>query len=233
MRLAVVQHLFRVTPEQDLDALSGAVERAAAAGADAVLVPGIHALRDGPLADGSWRRIEDAAPGKPVFAVGDDSRAADPSSPAEIALLGHTVFLRGDACVDPEVHAGLASHAVDTLVLAPGSESELQAEAVLELGLALSTSLAPLVLIVEPDGAALGEAGHGGSAIMQLGDVRAEALAGDDLLLADLEFVAGPPSPRDALPEIPPVLAQRLHAHRARSSCDAPGHAAGSHAAAW
>jgi len=233
MRIAVVQHLFRATPEQDLDALSESVARAVEAGADAILLPGVHVLRDGPLAGESWRRIEDAAPGTPVFAVTDDSGAAGPSSSGEIALLGKTLFLRGDACVDPDVHAGIASRSPDTIVLAPGSESELQAEAVLELGLALSTSLAPLVIIVEPDGAARGEAGHGGSAIVQLGEVRAEALAGDDLLLADLEFVPGPPSPRDALPEVPTVLAQRLHAHRARPSCQMPGHAAGSHATAW
>jgi hypothetical protein len=110
----------------------------------------------------------------------------------------------------------VAESGADILLLAPGSESELQAEAVLELAIGLSTSVASLVAVVEADGAELGVAGHGGSALVYLGEVLAEAMAGDDVLVADVVTPIGAPEPRSPLPQIPPLLAGRLAAHEGR-----------------
>jgi hypothetical protein len=99
-------------------------------------------------------------------------------------------------------------------VFLPRSENELQAEAILELALALSDSLAGLVIVVEPDGAEPGDPGHGGSAIIMFGKMVAEAMSGDDILYADIELPVGPPEPREPLPQMPPILQQRLAHHQ-------------------
>ena len=41
-----------------------------------------------------------------------------------------------------------------------------------------------------------------------------EAMSGDDLLLVDIVLPIAPPEPRDLIPAVPPVLAQRVGAHR-------------------
>ncbi len=99
-------------------------------------------------------------------------------------------------------------------VLLPRSESDLQAEAVLELAIALSDSLAGLVIVVDTDGSEPGHPGHGGSAIIMFGKVVAEAMSGDDILFADVELPVGRPEPREPLPEMPTILQQRLAHHQ-------------------
>lgn len=216
MKFAVVQHALRPAPAQDLEALVLAVVRAAAMGAAVVFLPDLPAIYEGPLADELVRRIAAEAPSVEIVTA---QRAED--APAHLtttatALLGSGIVLVGDDAIDLDVLRSSAAERPGVLLLAPGAESELQSQAVTELAIALSTSLASLVLVAETDGAELGEAGHGGSAIVHLGQVLAEATAGDDLLLADVVTPLGPPEAPEAMPEIPPVLLQRLAAHRGR-----------------
>jgi predicted amidohydrolase len=214
VRIAVVQHVVRPAPAQDLEALVAATIRAAAGGASWVVLPMVPALDEGPLHEELWCRLESDAPGVGVLVASADGDASvgegDETAP------GLTVTLAGDDCYSPASLAAAHAHGPGVLVLAPGTESELQAEATLELALALSTSVASVVIVVETDGAEPGEPGHGGSAIIHLGEVLAEALPGDEILYADVEAPVGPPEAPGPLPEIPPLLAQRVAAHQGR-----------------
>ena len=99
-------------------------------------------------------------------------------------------------------------------VLCPHSENDMQAEAVLELALGLSSSLAGLIIVIDSAGAEPGEPGHGGSAIVQLGEVVAEAMGdGDQTLVFEVELPIVQPEPRELLPEIPTILSGRLAQH--------------------
>lgn len=217
MKIAVVQHALRAAPAQDLEALVLALARSASLGADLVVMPDVAAVHDGPLGDELFRRAEEVAPGVTVWPAhryaSDDEHGPLLLTPD---VAGMAYALLGDDAIDPDVLAGCAAHHPGLLVLAPGAESELQAQAVLELAVALSTSLASVVLVVEADGAGPGEPGHGGSAIVHLGEVLAEAAAGDDLLAAEVVTPLGPPEAPTAFPGVPPVLTQRIAAHRGR-----------------
>lgn len=211
MKIAVVQHSLRPAPAQDLEVLVIATARAAAAGAELVILPDVAALSEGPLGDDLYRRIEDGAPGLDFIVA----HSGDSAAPAHhLEGLGTVVLLAGDACIDADVLRSASAEAPGLVVLAPGSESELQAEAILEHAIALSTSLASAIVVVETDGAQVGEPGHGGSAIVHLGQVLAEAGAGDDILLADLAVPLGPPEAHEALPAVSPLLQQRVAVHR-------------------
>ncbi|TDB38717.1 MAG: hypothetical protein D9V44_03240 [Actinobacteria bacterium] len=141
----------------------------------------------------------------PVDAVGSTN---------DLDVLGRVVTLSGDAAIDPEELGKLSVLPPDVLVLTPGAESDIQAEAVLELALALSFSVAGLVIVSERSGAEPGIPGHGGSAIVLLGEVLAEAMADDDILYAEIPVPIPPPGPRALLPAVPPILLQRLAHHR-------------------
>lgn len=217
MKIAVVQHQLRPAPAQDLEALVIAVTRAASLGAEIVVLPDIAAVHDGPLGDDLFRRTEEGAPGVlvwPAHRYASDAQDAPLTGPAD--SVGAAYALVGDDAIDPDVLARCGAYRPGLLVLAPGAESELQAQAVLELAVALSTSLASVVVVVEADGAEVGEPGHGGSAIIHLGEVLAEATGGDDLLIAELAAPLGPPEAPTALPEVPPLLVQRIAAHQGR-----------------
>ena len=131
-----------------------------------------------------------------------------------LAALGEVAVLRGDDALDPDTHRELASRLPAAIVLMPGAESDLQAEGVLELALGLSESVAGLVVVAEDDGAEPGDSGHGGSAIVLLGEVLAEALGGADVIVAEVPLPVPQPAPREPLPEVPPILLQRLAHHR-------------------
>lgn len=220
MRLAVIQHQSRPTPAQDLEALAMATGQAVERAAEVVILPAVSAVHEGPLSDELYCRLEGVAAGVAVITAQPESgeRPDGHASPnvREVAGLGRCVLLWGDACIDPEVLAAAAAAGPGMAVLAPGAESELQSQAVLELAVMLSTSLASVVVIAETDGAEMGEPGHGGSAVIHLGQVLAEAMAGDDMLIVDVPAPLGPPEAPAALPGVPPVLAQRLAAHRGR-----------------
>lgn len=217
MKIAVVQHALRPTPAQDLEALVLAAARAGAQDADVVLLPHVSALHEGPLADELLRRIAVVAPEVDVIAAAYRGTDAPGRTAGQaVSLLGSLIVLAGDDAIDPDVLRRCAADKPGVLLLAPGAESDLQAQAVLELAIALSTSLASLVVIAETHGAELGEPGHGGSAIVHLGQVLAEAVGDDDVLFAEVVPPFGPPEAPAAIPEAPPVLLQRLAAHRGR-----------------
>jgi hypothetical protein len=129
-------------------------------------------------------------------------------------MLGSTALVVGDASMDYQEILTLSGKKPKVVILVPLSENALQAEAMLELAIGLSQSLAGLVIIAESAGAKPGEPGHGGSAIVYLGEVVAEAMGEED---ATLEFeVDSPvpqPEPRGLLPQIPTILSQRLANH--------------------
>ncbi len=215
MRIAVVQHALRPAPAQDLESLVAATARAAVGAATWVVLPVVPALDQGPLHEELWCRLEGDVPGVQAHVASvDDARMGADSD--ERGAPGLVVTLTGDDCYSPAWLEAAHAQAPGVLVLAPGAESELQVEATLELALTLSTSVASVVIVVETDGAEPGEPGHGGSAIIHLGEVLAEALPGDDVLYADLEAPVGPPEAPGTLPEVPPLLAQRVAAHHGR-----------------
>ncbi|TPW09022.1 MAG: hypothetical protein FD127_4274, partial [Acidimicrobiaceae bacterium] len=111
-------------------------------------------------------------------------------------------------------HRRVAEDPPDVLVLAPASESDLQAEAAIEVAIGLSISVAGLVIVLDSSGAEPGTPGHGGSAIVLLGEVAAEALLEDDALIAQIPVPVPQPKPRAPLPAVPPLLLQRLAHHR-------------------
>lgn len=208
MKIAVVQHTLRPAPAHDVEALVASASRAESAGAELVIVPRVAAVCDGPLADELLRRLESDV-GIGVFVCGADMDLTHAGVTRVVALVG-------DECMDSVSLQERAASEPDILVLAPGSESELQAEAMLELAIGLSTAVAPLVIVAEPDGAEPGEPGHGGSVIVHLGEVLAEALAGDGLLMADVMTPIGRLGLEGQLPPIPPLLAGRIAAHHGR-----------------
>lgn len=216
MRLAVVQHQLRPAPAQDLEALAFATTSAVGRGAQVVVLPVVPAVHEGPLSDELYCRLDDGAGAAAILTAQPDREAEASFTLREVDGLGRCVLLWGDACMDPEVLAAAAASTPGLALLSPGAESELQAQAVLELAVALSTSLASVIVVAEPDGAAIGEPGHGGTAIVHLGEVLAEAMSGDGLIVADVPAPLGSPEAPAALPEIPPVLLQRLAAHRGR-----------------
>ena len=223
MRIAVVQHRLRGNARDDAAALAESAARAAARGAELVVLPevfSLHAENEG--ARGKLREL--LAPlaacclGSHVGPVRPDAAfvvelPADAGLPADI---GKVALLDGDACIDVSELAAAAGEMPSLAVLTPRSENDLQAEAVLELAIALSDSLAGLVVVADCVGAEQGEPGHGGSAIILLGEVLAEALGDDDILSADVPLPIPQPEPREPLPTIPPLLLQRLAFHQRR-----------------
>jgi predicted amidohydrolase len=214
VRIAVLQHAFRADPAADADALVVAAASAAALGAEVIVLPEVPSVHTGSELDAWWQRVALAVPDARVLVphVGRDNGSA--AFEAELDPLGRVAMLSGDAAIDPEVLRQTADRGADVVVLAPRSESDLQAEAVLECAMDLSLSVVSLVLVVEPDGAETGVPGHGGSAIVYLGEAMAEAASGDDTLIYDIELPLTPPEPRGPLPAVAPILAQRLAAHR-------------------
>lgn len=187
MRVAVVQHGLRITPADDVSALAAASERAVAAGAEWVVLPSLPSA---------------SPPLEPFLA------ACTPP-----AGLGAVLELQGDECCDPEVLAAARLTSPDVTVLRPLSENDLQSEAFLEVAIALSDSLSGVVIVVECAGAEPGDPGHGGSAVVVLGEVVSEALVEDDLIFADLALPVVRPEPLEPLPTIPLLLRQRAAFH--------------------
>lgn len=216
MRIAVVQHALRSEAEADADALVSAATDAAGMGADVVVLPEVRSVHADVLLESWWQRIAVAVADTTVLVphVGPDTHSV--AFEAELEPLGRVALLTGDAAIDADVLAQTVQRCADAIILSPRSESDIQAEAVLELAIGLSLSAASLVLVVDVDGAPSGEAGHGGSAIVHLGEVMAEAGSGDDILVCDIEAPLVAPSPRAPLPIPAPILAQRLATHQGR-----------------
>ena len=218
MRIAVIQHVLRGSNEEDAVALGNAAADVCDMGAEVVIFPTVPVLAD--VSDGDpvprlFEAIGEARPENVVFL--NPSAAPSGLNVASLPLLGSTALLVGDATMDYQEILTASGKKPSVAILVPHSENELQAEAVTELAIGLSQSLAGLVVIAEAAGAEPGAPGHGGSAIIYLGDVVAEAMGEED---ATLEFEVGSPvpqpEPRGLLPEIPTILSQRLASHEGR-----------------
>lgn len=216
MRIGVVQHRLRPTAAEDVRALTESVREAAAGGAEVVVipcVPGIagEAVRDGVMAESRTLELPCGVFAPTCYAPGHGG-VIDSSCCAE--SVGPVVAMCGDTCFDESLWRDAASQGATVAVMSPQSESELQAEAALELALGLSDSLCGLVIVSECVGAEPGEPGHGGSAVIMLGKVLAEALGDDpDVLFADVELPLAAPEPRAPFPELPTILSQRVALH--------------------
>lgn len=212
MRLAAVQHL-RVTGEADgYEPVAGLVATAVAKGARAIVLPavepGVEAemrrALDGVIADSDVSYLLPVI-GAPVRLL---SLGADGSEDA-----GPVAVLVGDDCFKPDSWKAALDASVKVVVMCPLAENDMQAEAALEVAIALSDSLCGLVIVAEHGGAELGEPGHGGSAVVLLGDVIAEAFGDEDVLVADVLVPVPQPEPPEPLPQVPTILAQRLAHH--------------------
>lgn len=215
MQIAVIQHVLRGDDQEDAVALGNAAADATDMGAEVVVFPRVPVLADGSAGDPVGRVFE---------AIGETQNESvayinsavmpDGAHFGDLPILGPTVLMVGDACMDYQEILTASGKKPRVAILAPGSESDLQAEAISELALGLSSSLAGLVVIAEAIGAEPGEPGHGGSSIIFLGQVLAEAMGGDDeTLTADLETPIAQPEPRGLLPEVPTILSARLAHH--------------------
>ena len=224
MKIAVVQHRLRGNARDDAAALARSAVHAAAQGAELVVLPELVSLGDvvGESTRAELVRALEAIDACCIFPhigpVGADAVAlvelcANTGAPAD---MGRMAVLRGDACLDSAELVSVAGKSPSIAVLMPRSENDLQAEATLGLAISLSDSLAGLVIVAECAGGEQGEAGHGGSAIILLGEVLAEALEDDEIVLADVPLPVPQPAPRDPLPVIVPLLLQRLELHQGR-----------------
>jgi hypothetical protein len=215
VRIAVVQHKLRGEGYKDADALIDSGRAAAERGAEFVFFPEVDSLD------------EDFGGPRSVFLtglreIGVSTLAPNPArredgedvSLIELGPLGRAALLSGDAPVDPEVHKNLLELEPEVVLMLGRTESDLQAEALVEVAIGLSDSATGLVIVVDAVGAEPGEPGHGGSVVAVMGEVVAEAIADDELVVVDVETPAPPPQPREALPDVPPILAQRLAHHR-------------------
>lgn len=223
MRVAAIQHRLLGNAHEDAAALANAAARAAREGAELVVLPEVFSQHvDDADARGEFSELLAPVPAC-CLAAHDGSGHADAGFvvelPADAGLspdVGKVAVLDGDSCIDARQLANAAAEHPSIAVLRPRCENDLQAEAVLELAIALSDSLAGLVIVADSVGAEPGEPGHGGSAIILLGKVLAEAVGDDDLLIADVPLPVPQPAPREALPVIPLLLLQRLAFHQGR-----------------
>ncbi len=218
MKLAVIQHSRRETASEDSVALIGSIIQSRELGAEVVVLPHLPWLSAAET--DAIVRAGTAPSDLPVATVLiAPSATGAPEKTArgvelELTPLGTTVALTGDECLDPLLARELAAAEPDAVILRPCSESDLQAEAVLERAIGFTEAASGLVLVAETDGGEMGEAGHGGSAIVVLGEVTAEAQSGDDLVVSDLTVPVPHPEARIPVPDLPPILAQRLAHHR-------------------
>lgn len=221
MRIAVIEHRLRESATEDARALARAAAAASDGGAEIVFFP--HALPiDEADAQIELTRLIAGLPGTrliPRIAAGVRAQVFPVTDQVPVIgeHLGTVALLHGDACMNSSVVAGTTMAKPSLLVMTPGSESDLQAEAMLELALGLSESVAGLVVIAECVGAEPGDPGHGGSAIILLGQVLAEAIGDEgDVLFADVPTPLPAPEPPEPLPQVPTILEQRLAHHEGR-----------------
>ena len=229
--LAVVQPELIGDSAHDAAAVLEACHAASLRGVDLGVLPGVEAVSAEDAGRIELVEALNELPGVwllPRFECDSRGMAGIVPAPVELEGLATMALMVGDACFDEQQLARLAAADPDIAILMPRSESELQAEAVLEVALALSDSLAGVVIVSEPYGAELGVPGHGGSAIIRLGEIVCEASDGPDLLVATVDTPIARPEPKEPLPAIPPILSQRVSTHRGvRPSVDYPADLSG------
>ena len=225
MNIAVIQHSLSGSDETDAAALANAAADATDMGAHVVIFSPAPVLADASDGDPVVRvfdAIGEAQAEKVVYL--NPAAVPDGVHIATLPLLGNTALFVGDACMDYQEILTASGKKPQVAIFAPHSENDMQAEAMLELALGLSSSLAGLVIVVDCSGGEPGEPGHGGSAIVQLGEVLAEAIGEDDqTLTADVGSPIPQPEPRELLPQIPTILSARLaHHHGLKPDVDYP-----------
>jgi predicted amidohydrolase len=216
MQIAVIQHVLRGDDQLDAVALGNAAADATDMGAEVIVFPRVSVLSDSSEGDPVVKLFEaigEAQSENTIYI--NPGVMPDGVHFATLPALGSAVLMVGDACADAQEILAAAGKKPSVAILVPGSESDLQAEAVAELALGLSSSLAGLILIAETNGAEPGDAGHGGSAIVHLGEVVAEAMGdGDETLVGEFELPIAQPEPRGLLPQVPTILSARLAHHQ-------------------
>lgn len=228
MKIAVIQHRLRESAAADAAALVASAKTAAAQGAQITFLPEVMSLyADGQLGMGDLYAGLKGLDGirlLPSSGVNQVGMAATAPPIEGYEEFGSIALFSGDTGITGMELVRILADKPSTTVLAPRSESDLQAEAVVELAIALSESLSGLVIVAECAGAEPTEVGHGGSAIIALGKVLAESLVqDDDILYAEIELPIAQPEPREALPVPPPILSQRVAVHRGeKPSVDYP-----------
>jgi predicted amidohydrolase len=221
MKIAVIQHELRPDAIENAMMLGQQALAAAAAGASVIVLPYVPGLEadDGEgdvmlneaLADiEALCLIPHLQEGSSSFAL----VAVLPPLTDDGQPLGTIALAIGDTCCQAATLKEMYEQDPAIAFFTPQNTTDLQAEATLEYAIALSDSLAGLIVIAECVGAEPGSPGHGGSAIVLLGEVLAEALSGGETLMADVPVPFPSPEPREELPAVPPLLAQRL-AHNA------------------
>lgn len=215
MQIAVIQHVLRGDDAADAEALANAAADAGDYGAEVVIFPRVPVLADASAGDPVPRLLQGIGEEpKETTAYINPALAPDGMHIAMLPHLGQTALFVGDAAMDAQEILTASGKKPLVAILVPGSENDLQAEAIAELALGLSSSLAGLVIVAEAIGAEPGEAGHGGSLIVHLGEVVAEALGtGDETLTAEIETPVPQPEPRGLLPQVPTILSARLAHH--------------------
>jgi predicted amidohydrolase len=213
LKIAVVQHRIRTHERMDLAALLSLAEQAEDEGADVIVLPRVPGLtyESGLMTAFAENVIERAPQVSIVASCVAISRAGQPLPVP--TRLGRTLHLAGDDCIDPVHFDAIEAMGLEALVLQMDTESPLQAEALLEFALDASLSHAGLVLTACLTGEARGVKSCGGSAIVHLGEILAEAGDAEDLLIARVPVPVALPVRRGPRPILPPVLAQRVAAH--------------------
>jgi hypothetical protein len=225
MKIAAIQHRVRESAEADARALAEAAMLASGRGAELIVFPDVRSLQHDDAAGHALLTalVRDVPAFCIVPSVDPHSRgvaiaAALPESfsagAGQSGVAASLMF--GDACMDAAALVRMAAHKPALAVLSPRCETDLQAEAMLEFAIGLSDSLAGVIVIAECAGAEPLEPGHGGSAMILLGDVMAEALHEDDVLLVEVPLPFPQPFPREPLPPVPPLLEQRMAHHDGR-----------------
>lgn len=213
MRIAVVQHRIRTHERMDLAAMLALSERASDEDAQVIVYPCVPGLDAGTtLIPAFARNVEERAPGTTMISPCAASHRTGPPEAVPTAL-GRTVVLAGDDCIDPDLFSLIREMGCEALVWQFDAEDALQAEACLELALEATLTLAPLVVVASVLGIARGVDARGTSAIVHLGEILAEGGPGEDLLVADIPARSTAPGLGKRLPELAPILQQRLAAH--------------------
>ena len=214
MKIAVVQHRMRAHERMDLAALLSLSEEAADQGAQAIVYPCVPGLAASvTLLPAFVENVLERAPGITMIAPCVAPRRVGPAKPVPTTL-GSTLVLAGDECIDPATFPDTEAMGLDAMVWQVDPESALQAEAILELALDASLSQAGLVLVAATVGRARGVESFGGSAIVQLGELMAEAGSDEELLVADVNVPVALPARRAPRAVPAPILQQRLAVHR-------------------
>ncbi len=213
MKIAVIQHQLRGHERTDLAALLSVSEQASDEGASVIVCPRLPGLGpDTRIYQAFIENMRKHAPGSLVVMPAVAGGRGEELQPF-LTPLGRTVALTGDECIEPSMLDDVATLGVEAMVWQPCAASALQAEAFLEFALDASLSLSGLVIVTALTGSARGVARFGRSAVVELGDILAEAGEGEAVVSAQIEAPVSLPDRPRPHPVLPPILAQRLAHH--------------------